>query len=94
MALSLYYLNINSTIIVEAESSERGDWQALLDAGAKPLPAGCGPCIGLGTGLLKYACDIGRAHYINYLIGTEKLAFQRQTETSKDEWEAETPKRS
>jgi homoaconitate hydratase len=38
---------------VEAESSERGDWQALLDAGANPLPAGCGPCIGLGTGLLK-----------------------------------------
>ena len=34
-----------------AESS--GDWQVLLDAGAKPLPAGCGPCIGLGVGLLK-----------------------------------------
>ena len=30
-----------------------GDWQAMLDAGAKPLPAGCGPCIGLGTGLLE-----------------------------------------
>ena len=30
-----------------------GDWDAMLDAGAKPLPAGCGPCIGLGTGLLK-----------------------------------------
>jgi len=25
----------------------------MLDAGAKPLPAGCGPCIGLGTGLLE-----------------------------------------
>ena len=30
-----------------------GDWQAMLDAGAQPLPAGCGPCIGLGTGLLE-----------------------------------------
>ena len=35
-----------------------GDWQVMLDAGAKPLPAGCGPCIGLGTGLLE-AGDVG-----------------------------------
>ena len=38
---------------VQAESERRGDWQALLDAGAIPLPPGCGPCIGLGTGLLE-----------------------------------------
>jgi len=38
---------------VQAESERRGDWQALLDAGAIPLPPGCGPCIGLGKGLLQ-----------------------------------------
>ena len=30
-----------------------GDWQALIEAGAQPLLAGCGPCIGLGIGLLQ-----------------------------------------
>lgn len=38
---------------VEAESKKNGDWQILIDAGATPLPPGCGPCIGLGTGLLE-----------------------------------------
>ncbi|MFC1555015.1 homoaconitase [candidate division KSB1 bacterium] len=37
---------------VEKLSRERGDWQRLMDAGAIPLPPGCGPCIGLGKGLL------------------------------------------
>jgi homoaconitate hydratase len=35
------------------EAEKRGVWQALLDAGAIPLPPSCGPCIGLGTGLLE-----------------------------------------
>ena len=38
---------------VQDESEARGDWQALLEAGAIPLPPGCGPCIGLGAGLLE-----------------------------------------
>lgn len=38
---------------VQKESELKGDWNALLEAGAKPLPPGCGPCIGLGMGLLK-----------------------------------------
>jgi homoaconitate hydratase len=38
---------------VQEEAERRGTWQTLLDAGAHPLPPGCGPCIGLGTGLLE-----------------------------------------
>lgn len=38
---------------VQKESEARGDWQALIDAGARTLPPGCGPCIGLGKGLLE-----------------------------------------
>ena len=38
---------------VQQEAEKRGVWQALLDAGAIPLPPSCGPCIGLGTGLLE-----------------------------------------
>ncbi|EFY86411.1 homoaconitase [Metarhizium acridum CQMa 102] len=34
-------------------AEEQGSWQTLLDAGAIALPAACGPCIGLGRGLLK-----------------------------------------
>jgi homoaconitate hydratase len=37
---------------VEVEAMRSGAWGTLLDAGARPLPPGCGPCIGLGAGLL------------------------------------------
>ncbi len=38
---------------VQQEAETRGTWQTLMDAGAIPLPSGCGPCIGLGVGLLE-----------------------------------------
>src|SRR5213083_2091655 len=38
---------------VQAKSQSNGDWQTLLDAGAIPLPPGCGACIGLGRGLVQ-----------------------------------------
>ncbi len=38
---------------VQQEAERRGVWQTLLSAGAIPLPPSCGPCIGLGTGLLE-----------------------------------------
>lgn len=47
-----FYIAAASSI-VQKDSETLGDWQTLVDAGAKTLPAGCGPCIGLGTGLLE-----------------------------------------
>src|ERR1700736_3534976 len=38
---------------VQARSESNGDWQTLLNAGAIPLPPGCGACIGLGRGLVQ-----------------------------------------
>ncbi|MGB5815803.1 MAG: aconitase family protein, partial [Thermoanaerobaculia bacterium] len=43
---------------VQATCERQGTWQTLLDAGARPLPPGCGPCIGLGAGLLE-AGEVG-----------------------------------
>ncbi|KLO17231.1 homoaconitase [Schizopora paradoxa] len=47
-----FYIAAASSV-VQQEAEARGDWDALITAGAKVLPAGCGPCIGLGTGLLE-----------------------------------------
>ncbi len=49
--VQFYIAPASSEVLVE--SKNRGDWQALLDAGATELPPGCGPCIGLGAGLLE-----------------------------------------
>jgi len=38
---------------VQDRAEASGAWGTLLAAGAHPLPPGCGPCIGLGAGLLE-----------------------------------------
>jgi homoaconitate hydratase len=52
-----FYLSAASKWVQE-EAEKRGIWQTLLNAGAHPLPPGCGPCIGLGVGLLE-AGEVG-----------------------------------
>jgi len=51
------YLSAASREVQEA-AEESGAWDTLVGAGARPLPPGCGPCIGLGVGLLE-AGEIG-----------------------------------
>jgi homoaconitate hydratase len=43
---------------IQADAERDGSWGVLLAAGATPLPPGCGPCIGLGAGLLEPG-DVG-----------------------------------
>jgi homoaconitate hydratase len=47
-----FYLGAASKLVQE-EAERRGIWRVLQAAGATTLPAGCGPCIGLGVGLLE-----------------------------------------
>jgi len=49
--ISLYVAAASADVQLAAEAS--GAWGAILGAGASPLPSGCGPCIGLGDGLLR-----------------------------------------
>jgi homoaconitate hydratase len=52
-----FYLSAASKWVQEA-AEKRGIWQTLMDGGAQSLPSGCGPCIGLGVGLLE-AGEVG-----------------------------------
>jgi homoaconitate hydratase len=47
-----FYIAAASAEVQRAAESS-GAWGVLLEAGATPLPPGCGPCIGLGDGLLE-----------------------------------------
>jgi homoaconitate hydratase len=49
--VELYVAAASSEVQEQSETS--GAWKAIVDAGAVVLPAGCGPCIGMGAGLLK-----------------------------------------
>jgi len=53
VAPSVEFYIAAASSLEQTAAEKAGDWQVLVNAGAKPLPAGCGPCIGLGTGLLK-----------------------------------------
>lgn len=43
---------------VQDAAQKAGVWDTLVDAGARVLPPGCGPCIGLGEGTLE-AGEVG-----------------------------------
>ncbi|MCF8432672.1 MAG: homoaconitase, partial [Melioribacteraceae bacterium] len=72
---------------VQKRAENEGDWQVLLDAGAIALPPGCGPCIGLGTGLLEdgeigisatnrnFKGRMGSKNALAYLASPEVVAY-------------------
>lgn len=63
---------------VQEDAEAAGDWQTLIDAGAKTLPAGCGPCIGLGIGLLEKG-EVGSSatnrNYKGRMVHPEAIAY-------------------
>jgi homoaconitate hydratase len=52
-----FYVAAASKSVQDAAEAD-GTWQTLVASGAQPLPPSCGPCIGLGTGLLE-ASEVG-----------------------------------
>ncbi|KAI9221712.1 homoaconitase [Blastocladiella britannica] len=47
-----WYVAPASSRVLE-DAKRAGDWETILGAGAIELPSGCGPCVGLGAGLLR-----------------------------------------
>lgn len=45
IANSVKFYIAAASIPEQLAAEDAGDWQALLDAGATPLPSGCGPCM-------------------------------------------------
>src|SRR5256886_665426 len=63
---------------VQAKSESNGDWKTLLDAGAIPLPPGCGACIGLGRGLVQKGETVISATNRNFkcrMVDREPLVY-------------------
>ena len=54
--VKLYFAAASKSVQEQAELL--GIWQSILKSGATPLPPSCGPCIGLGKGLLE-AGEVG-----------------------------------
>jgi homoaconitate hydratase len=52
VAASVKFYVAAASKYVQSEAERRGVWQKIVSAGAIELPPSCGPCIGLGTGLL------------------------------------------
>ncbi|MFC2085526.1 homoaconitase, partial [Bacteroidota bacterium] len=89
---------------VQAESEKRGDWQILINAGAIALPPGCGPCIGLGAGLLEdgeigisatnrnFKGRMGSRSALTYLASPAVVAFSAISGKIDYEWEKESDK--
>ncbi len=89
--VEFYISPASSKVLEEAEAA--GHWQTLLDAGCKPLLSGCGPCIGLGTGILgkgevgisatnrNFKGRMGDPSSSCYLASPEIVAYSARTGT-------------